>query len=79
MYHAVADKLTPQGVSYSAETWHKYFASRFLGCEETRLPNGTILQIPYSTTDLDVAEFGDYMTKVEAWAADHDVYLADIG
>ena len=31
-----------------------------------------------SQAQLDVAEFNDYMTKVEAWAAERGVWLADL-
>lgn len=77
LYHAIAEKLKPKGVAYSADVWHEYCKSKFLGCEEFKLPNGKALQIPHSTADLDVAEFADYMTAVEAWAGERDVWLAD--
>ena len=79
LLHAIADKLRPGGVAYSVEVWHSYCKSRFLGCEEHQLPNGKTLQIPHSTAVLDVAEFADFQTKVEAFAADHDVWLDDMG
>ena len=75
---AVAEKLKPQGKMYSADQWHTYFKSRFLGCDETLLPGGKQIIIPRSTADLDVAEFGDYMDKVEAWANEHGCYLEDM-
>lgn len=77
LYHALADGLRPGGASYSAETWHRYCASKFLGCDEIALPNRKTLLIPRSTSALDVAEFNEYMEKVEAFAAEHDVWLAD--
>ena len=78
LLHVIADRLKPGGRVYSAETWHRYCASKFLGCDEVALPNGKTLVIPRSTAALDVAEFNDYMTAVESWAAEHDVYLDEI-
>lgn len=66
------------GQHYSAEAFHKYYASRFLGCTDFALPNGEVLTIPRSTADLDVAEFGDYFDRVQADCAERGVYLADM-
>lgn len=77
LLHGIAGKLKPQGESYSAETWHVWCKSKFLGCEEVKLPSGKTLLIPNSTADLEIPEFADYMTKVEAWANEHDVWLED--
>lgn len=76
--HTISDKLRPQNVQHSPEVWHTYFKSRFLGCDEVVMPNKKTLLLPRSSADLDVAEFADYMTQVEQWAAEHDVYLADM-
>jgi len=78
LLHAIAEKVKPGGVSYSADTWHQYAKSRWLGCDDVELPNGRTLSMPRSTANLDVAEFNDYMGKVEAWAAERDVWLADM-
>lgn len=77
LLHALADKLKPQGVAYSAETWHLYCKSRFLGADDVRLPNGKTMTIPKSSADLDVSEFSDYMTQVEAWANERGCFLED--
>ncbi|MGH6794636.1 MAG: recombination protein NinB, partial [Methylocella sp.] len=78
LMHVLADKLKPGGISYSAETWHQYSKSRWLGCDDVRLPNGKALTVPRSTAQLDVAEFADLMTQVEAWAAERGVWLDDV-
>lgn len=75
--HAVADKLRPNGQAYSAETWHRYYASRFLGCDDVRLPSGKVLTIPRSTSALDTGEFHEYATQVEADANERGVFLED--
>jgi hypothetical protein len=77
LLHEIAEKVRPEGNSYSAEQWHIYFRSRFLGCQDTKLPNGEVLVIPRSSADLDVKEFGIYMEQVEAWAAERGVYLEE--
>lgn len=77
LLHVIAEKLTPENVRYSADVWHCYFKSRFLGCIDITLPNGKTLPQPNSTASLDVAAFADYMTKVEAWAHEHDCWLED--
>ena len=73
--HAIADKVKPEGKSYSPEHFHMYFKSRFIGCDDFTLPNGKVMTIPKSSAALDIAEFADYLTKVQAWAAERDVYL----
>lgn len=54
------------GRQFSADAWHEFFKGKFIGYEET--PDGR--QIGISTTTLSVADFGDYMTRIEAYAAD---------
>lgn len=78
LLHCVADKFKPGGVAYSADTWHLYFKSRFLGADDVRLPNTKVLTMPHSTADLASDEFSNYVTKVEAWAAERDVYLDEL-
>lgn len=54
------------GRQFSADAWHEFFKGKFIGYEET--PDGR--QVGISTTTLSVADFGDYMTRIEAYAAD---------
>ena len=79
-YWAILNEIAEtnvRGETYSAETWHRYFKVRFIGMEETKLPNGKVVQEPISTTTLDKGEFGEYMTRIEAWAAQHGILIAD--
>jgi NinB protein len=78
LLHTIAERLAPGGNKYSAEQWHLYCKSRWLGCEETRLPNGKTLLIPKTSADLSSDKFSDYVTAVEAWAAERDVYLDEM-
>lgn len=77
LYHLMAEREWA-GQRYSAESFHKYYASKFLGCDDVPLPNGKTLTIPRSTAALDVAEFSAYFDQVQADAAERGVYLADL-
>ena len=76
LVHAIAEKPV-QSTLYSPETWHIYIKQRFLGSREELLPNGKTVQVQHSTADLDVSEFNDYMTQVEAWASEHGIHLPE--
>lgn len=78
LLYLIAEKLRPGGVEYTAEQFHKYYASRFLGCDDVKLPNGKTLTIPRSTASLDVAEFSDYFDAVQADAAERGVHLSEL-
>jgi hypothetical protein len=78
LLHTMADRWKPNGQQFSAETWHLECKRRFLGCEETKLPSGRVFLIPNSTALLDSTMFSDYMTRVEAWANEHQIYLEDL-
>lgn len=71
----MAERLRPSGQQFSAESYHEYFKSKFLGRDELKLPNGEIMLITKSTANLDVEQFSDYYTKVEVDAAERGVYL----
>lgn len=73
----VSEKLKPHGIAYGTKHWHAWFKSRFIGCEDIKLPNGATLTQPLSSHDLEPPEFSDYMTAVEAWAAEQGVYLSE--
>lgn len=77
LLHEISEKVRPGGNIYSADQWHFYFKSRYLGCDDVPLPNLKTLTVPKSSAALDVAEFGEYLDKIEAWAAAKDVWLAD--
>lgn len=75
LLHRIAERLRPQGQVFSADQWHIYAKSRWLGCDDITLPNGKVIPIPRSSARLEGPEFSKYMDQVEAWAAAHDVYL----
>ena len=77
LLHLLSERMKPAGEQFSADQWHLWAKSRFLGADDVKLPSGKVLTIPRSTADLSVDEFGEYMDKIEAWAAEKDVWLAD--
>ena len=77
IYHLIAERIHPKRQAYSADQWHLFFKSRFLGCVDVKMPNGETFIIPNSTATLDTAQFNDYMTRVEVWANEKSVYLED--
>lgn len=62
----IAANAWVSGRQFSTEAWHEFFKAKLIGYEET--PDGR--QIGISTTTLAVAEFGDYMTRIEVYAAE---------
>lgn len=71
----LSEKLPVQGNQFSSEAWHVWFKFKFLGAADIKLPNGKALTQPKSTANLDKGEFNEYMTQVEVWANEHEVYL----
>ena len=61
----IAEQAVVNGKLYSAEVWHEQFKRDFIGYEE--LPNGQL--IGKSSAGLSSADFSEFCTKVEAFAA----------
>jgi len=76
-YWAIVHDISDQ-LGFDADTWHEYFKRRFIGIRELRMPDGEIINLGMSSTDLSVAEFGDYMLCVEAWAVEKGVIFSEI-
>ena len=62
----IAEQAWVGGKQFSAEAWHEFCKARFIGMDE--LPDGRRFGI--STTTLSVAEFSDYLNRIETYAAD---------
>lgn len=77
LLHVMAEQIKPAGVRYSADQWHLYAKSRWIGCDDMTLPNHKTIPVPRSSADLDTTEFNDYMTAVEAFANERGCFLED--
>lgn len=64
----IADQAWVGGRQYSVEAWKEHFRREYIGIEEIELPNGKRMEQGIGTSTLDVAEFGELMTKIEAYA-----------
>jgi len=71
----IAQQLKPNDQEYSPETWHEYFKAKMIG-KDTILIDGEAEVIAKSSANLEVQEFTDYMTQVEAWAIEHGVQFS---
>jgi hypothetical protein len=77
LLHAISSGIKTADGYFNSEVWHKYFKAKYLGCTDIMLPNRKIISEPNSTSELDMSEFNDYMTKVEVFANDHGAYLEE--
>lgn len=64
----IAEQAWVNGEQFGAAAWHEHFAEQFAPREELRLPSGRLVTHRKSTKDFTVAEFGEYLTKVQASA-----------
>lgn len=55
---------------YADKVWHVYFREKFIGVDETEMPDGTIRREPISTTKLDVEGMTEYMNEIERWCVE---------
>lgn len=78
LLHLLSEKLKPDGATFTAEQFHLYYKSRFLGAHDVNLPNGKTILVVESSADLDTGAFSDYMTQVEADANERGVFLEDL-
>ena len=65
------------GQQHGSESWLMYFKTKFLGASDIVLPNGQVVVQPFSSSELDKAEFSEFVEKIMAWAAEKGVYLAE--
>jgi hypothetical protein len=72
-YWALVGKLTT--IVYQ---WHEFFKDLYIEPEVIKLPDGRRKVCDPHSSELDVPDFNDYMTKVEAWAAERGVQLDDL-
>ncbi|MNM55833.1 NinB protein [compost metagenome] len=65
----IAEQAWVDGRQYDKDTWHEYFADLYGVKTEKQLPDGRLLLVRKSTSDYSVGEFSDYLTLVQAHAA----------
>lgn len=69
----VLDAITQQawweGRQYPKEFWKEYFRRRYLLKDEHTTPDGEIVQIYWSTADLNIGQMTEFLEKVQAEAA----------
>jgi hypothetical protein len=62
----IAEAVEVEGKRFSKEAWHEHFRSEFLPKQES--PSGLVA---VSTTQMTKQQFADYVTRVQAYAANH--------
>lgn len=77
-YWAVLHEIAEQLNISDVEAWHEWAKRRFIGVKEVTLPDGEIVAVGKSSTELSVKDFADYMTSIEAWAVDNGVIFNDL-
>lgn len=74
---AMADHLNENSdVVHTSDILHIFFRNSFLGKDVLEV-KGKILEHPRSTSKLNVAEFSEYMQKVEAFIASQGVMIGN--
>lgn len=77
-YWAVLHEIAEQLNISDVEAWHEWAKRRFIGVKEVTLPDGEIVAVGKSSTELSVKDFADYMISIEAWAVDNGVIFNDL-
>lgn len=71
--HAVLNDIAEQawvnGRQFSMAAWKEHYREKFVGIERLTLPSGKVREISRSTTELDVGEMADLITRIQADAA----------
>lgn len=66
------------GRRWSKREWHEYFKDLYLEPVVITLPDGRRKVVDPESSDLDTPEFNDFMTKVEIWCGEHNLYLEEM-
>lgn len=68
LYKTISEQAWVSGRQFSKDVWHEHFARMFGVCEEMTLPDGEIITRRKSTTDMNIAEFAEFMNQIESYA-----------
>jgi hypothetical protein len=63
------------GKAFSKDDMHDLMRHQFLGYVEKTIGSTTLQPLLASTTELNVTQMCHYMTKIDAWSADHGCLL----
>lgn len=69
VYRHIAEQAWVNGAQFKADVWHEHFAREFGACEDVTLPTGEVVVRRKSSADMSVADFAEFMTRIEACAA----------
>ena len=64
MLTEIADNAWWAGKQYPMEFWKEYYRCRFLLKDEYPTPDGEIVQVYWSTADLSVKHFSDFIEQI---------------
>ena len=73
-----ANVTANDGLYHPALWWKTMCKAEWLGFDEFRKPDGSVIQVLRSTADCDVEELTNFMNEVERYAAKRGVYLDDV-
>lgn len=66
---AITEQAWWEGRRYPKEFWKEYFRRRYLLKDEWTAPTGEIIQVYWSTADLNVGQMTEFLQKVQAESA----------
>lgn len=70
----ISEQVWVNGKQFDADTWHEFYAQAYCPHTDVVLPSGAIFSRRKSTSDMGQKEFAEYITRVQANAAnDHGV------
>ena len=80
LYWAILSDISEQvvpGKAYEPSVWHEYLRALFLPERMMEFPDGSIKLLEASTSELNLAQFSEYVEKVIQWALQHNVKLSE--
>lgn len=66
---AITEQAWWEGRQYPKQFWKEYFRRRYLLKDEYETPDGEIIQVYWSTADLNVGQMTEFLNKVQAESA----------
>lgn len=73
LFRSILRKLAQQQ-GRSVQYWHDFLVERFLGFDDVITEDGYIRKVLASTSDMSVAEFGEFLNACLAFLADNQVH-----